>query len=336
MGMRVTAKVRTVRGKRQGWHYVFTSEVHGDDERAARERRAKVFVQVGELERPHIEFPKAKEVCSVGVRMETPKGVSCKASFKLATEEEFLARIDEARQPSAGVYFVPHTSKRKKDGSPVMQKRKTDALADAYFSMPPWYAEFFAGVVVGKPELAGEVRAAAFRAASAAAAALEERTGYEPVSLAVHPDGRTALGFHIQFRKIRDGKLLGRSNSGKVGRNGLRLAGDVNLALHRFDAVEAIAGNWKKVVEERDYDDVAMDAALVAALDAEVKAFAGKEGVDYVRDIAREHVQQWKGKTGIADRIQKEEMKARLEKVEKNLGKVSPALKGGSEPELLM
>jgi hypothetical protein len=232
----------------------------------------------------------------------------------LATVEEFLARIEEARKSSAGVYFVPHASKTKKDGSPVMQRRQGNALQDAYFSMPPWYAEFFATIVDQGPELAGVVQAAAFRAASAAAAALEERTGYEPVSLAVHPDGWNALGFHIQFRKVRDGKLLGRSACGKVGRNGLRLAGDVNLALHRFDGVEAVPGSWQKVVEERDYDDVAMDAALVKALDLEIEALAGKEGVEYVREAAKDYVRDWKEKTNIAGRIEDAEKTALLKK----------------------
>lgn len=332
-GMKVTAKVRKVRSNRQGEHYLFKSRTHEIDERAARKRRAKVFVQVGELEKPKKAFPKAKEVCSVGVRVEPPKGGSGKASFELATEEEFLKGINEARQPSAGVYFVPHASKTKKDGSPVMQKRRTDALSDAYFSMPPWYAEFFAAVIDSRPEMSVVVMGAAFRAAAAAAAALEERTGYEPVSLAVHPDGETALGFHIQFRKIRDGKLLGRSACGDVGRKGLRLAGDVNLALHRFDAVEVVPGSWKKVVEERDYDDVAMDVALLKALDLEVEAIAGKDGVEYVRSMAKDYVREWKGKTEIAGRIERAEMEARLEKVEKHLGKVSQELSGFSSPD---
>ncbi len=334
--MRVTAKVRKVRSDRQGEHYIFTSDVHEVDERAARKRRGKVFAEVGELERVHVAFPGAAGVSSLGVRSAPPKGGASGSGFELADEKVFLAAVHDARQPSEGIYYVPHSKKKKKDGTPVMQKRKTDALKDAYFSIPPWYSEFFALVVERDAKEGGErtvrVQLAVFRAASAAARSLEARTGYQAVSLAVHPDSRSAIGFHIQFRTVKDGMLLGRSGEGGVGRKGLRLAGDVNLALHRFNGVENVPGSWKKIVEERDYDDVAMDEALVKALDEEILDIAGEDGLAYLRDMAKEHVKNWKGKTDIAGRIERAEMKARLDRMELHLSKVSQAFRGLDGP----
>jgi hypothetical protein len=168
----------------------------------------------------------------------------------------------------------------------------------------------------GNEETLSWIQEVALKAASSAMATLEERTGYEGVGIALHPDSKTGFGFHLQFLTCKDGKLLGKSASGERGRKGLKLAGDVNLAMTRFDAVEAVPGGWKTIVEERDYDDVAMEGPMVAVIREALEERFGPESLEILDDMAMDYVQNWKNGSKIVEKSQQEELRKVIRKLQ--------------------
>ncbi len=349
---RITKKTRSVRRKTQVLHYVFGSKQHEIDEAAANKLRSIRYMPVeiiepGSKKKP---FGGSKEIARLvagnAIRMSPPKGgESGRGGFSLVEKvEDYVDRLCDVGSP---VHCERPKKGRppKKDGTLTVETYTVkDPLKDTYFSLPPWVSEFLSGVVENRPGEVEWVQAVAFEGAKAAAGVLEERTGYRVEGIALHPDGHGAFGFHLQYLTAADGELLGRSNDGKRGRKGLRVAGDVNLALSRFNAVESVPGGWKKVVEERDYDDVAMDGPLNAAVREMIAAKFGPAGLEALDEIARDYVREWK--TGSAakaredklkqevDRLKKEnsDLRGRIEKLEGVLKRMGQAF--GPTPEI--
>lgn len=312
--MRVTKKVRAVRGARQVDHYRFDSETHRIDEKKAADLRSVVFQAVGWSEPVKVPFSNAGKVAGNAVRTPPLKGGTLGA-FEIVAGDVYADELGKI--PAKMDYWVPKKGAEKKNGDPVLQKCSTVPLHDAYFSLPPWVSQFLDCVAdKGREEDLLWVQGVAFKAACSAMATLEARTGYEGAGIALHPDSRTGFGFHLQFLTCKDGKLLGRSASGERGKKGLRLAGDVNLAMTRFDAVDAVPGGWKKIVEERDYDDVAMEGPMVAVIREEFKERFGQDGLEVLDGFARDYVENWKKGSKIVEKTQQEELRGIIRKLQ--------------------
>jgi hypothetical protein len=353
--MRVTKKTRSVRRKTQVLHYVFGSKQHEIDAAAANKLRSVRYmpVEIIEPESKKRPFGGSKEIAKLvagnAIRLSPPLGGgSGRGGFALVKDvENYVDRICDLGSP---VHCERPKKGRppKKDGTLTMETYTVkEPLKDTYFSLPPWVGQFLSCIVELDAEEAGWAQAVAFEAAQAAAAVLEERSGYRVEGIALHPDAHGAFGFHLQYLTAVDGELLGRSADGKRGRKGLRLAGDVNLALHRFDAVEEVPGAWKKVVEERDYDDVAMDGPLCAAVLRMVEEKFGEPGLETLKKMSLDYVKDWKaGAEGKAreDKLKKEverltkensDLRGRIEKLEKVIKRMGRAFSPGpEEPEI--
>jgi hypothetical protein len=287
---RVTKKARPVSSQRQLEHYVFGSDRHRSDKTVADRLRATEYVPTTVVVPERESFPRAGDLAENLVRV-VHEG---ELRWKEADQGAYLEALKPHIKKGAGEYQIPKSSGgkilTKKNGDPVMQKYRTKAMRDVYISLPPWVAEAAADLMdyEGGP---AKVRRMVEQAALAAAEVLEARTGYKAVGLAVHPDSRLQIGVHIQFLTVENGQLLGRSKSGLggkggVGRRGLRLAGDVNCALHRFNKVRPgkVDGNWFKSVGTRDYDDIAM----LDAMDARIKELM--PNIDYGKE---HYVDDW-------------------------------------------
>lgn len=243
-------------------HYIYASEKHLRDKEVALKLRSMEFEVVTTVVEPRPPFPKAEQVAENLVRVT----VDGEQRWMAVGGEEYVKRLLPFTRKGAGTYWAPRVSRgevvrSKKTGEPLMVKQNTRALHDVYLSLPPWVTEVFADAMALSDSV-GTVRNVAEQAALAAAEVLEKRTGYKVVGVALHPDSRQAFGIHIQYLSVEDGKLLGRSASGGKGRRGLRLAGDVNCALYRFNKVKEIPGRWQNVIARNDFDDIAMLDAM--------------------------------------------------------------------------
>lgn len=255
---RVTRKARPVKSAGQLEHYVFGSDRHRTDKAMADRLRATEYIPTTVAVPTKGPFPRAKELAENLVLGEDGK-------WEQVPPGVYVKRLLPFTSRKAGTYWATKKVRgevlKKKDGTPVMQRQHTRALHDIYLSLPPWISEVLAHATQTADGMA-TVRRVAEQAALAAADVLEKRTGYKAVGVALHPDARNAFGIHIQYLTVENGQLLGRSQGGGRGRRGVRLAGDVNCALHRFGQVREIPGGWNKVVAERDYDDIAMIDAM--------------------------------------------------------------------------
>ncbi len=276
-------------------HLVFTSADHERDRLAADRLRSVDFIAVpfeGGGKRP--PFPEAAKFSGVGVYED---GV-----LKPKTPGDFEAALKAARAGSG--HYWAESKVTKKDGSPVLQKRDTNGLRDCYFSFPPWVTEHLARMVEK-----GEGKRARIVAAKVMAhvgLALGERTGYIPIGAALHPDNRLALGFHIQFQVVSDGRLLGRSADGKSGRKGLALLGDSNLGLSRFAEFVSVGSTMRKKFQSKDWDDLALDKVMTRVLKQEL---AGDW--EAIERAGKEYAQKWMQKRGEA--LNERKKAARLE-----------------------
>ncbi len=275
---RVTKRVRNVKTVTAMRHLVFTSEQHERDRKAADRLRSVEFVAVplraGEKPR---SFPEAAEFSGVGLFE--------KGRLMQTTPEEFEIALVAARA-DAGRYWVK-SKKQKRNGEPALQKRNVDGLRDCYFSFPPWVTEYLARMLEkGKFRKA---RIVASNVMEKVGEALGKRTGYIPVGAALHPDNRLALGFHIQFKVVSGEKLLGRSANGTKGRKGLRLLGDSNLALSRFAEFIPVDAKMKKKFESKDWDDLALDQVMKAALKENLA-----DDWDAIERAGKAYAENWK------------------------------------------
>lgn len=268
---RVTKRVRKVRSAEARAHLVYTSEQHRKDKEAADKLRGPEFVRVPETARPVAEpFPHANAMSAVCLFGDN----NGKRGLSACKPAEYTARLAAAELDSS-TWYTP-TKKRKKNGEPILQKRKGCGLHDCYFSLPPWVVAHLAEVAEqGDKATILEARLVALRAVADAARLLEKRTGYKVVGAALHPDSRGAMGYHLQYCTASGGQLLGLSAKGKEGRKGLRLAGDVVGALQRMSAytteLDSAERYWERpTADGRGYDDIALNKAVDQSLKAQL------------------------------------------------------------------
>lgn len=278
---RVTKRVRAVKSKKAVKHLIFTSDQHERDRLAADRLRSVEFVAVGPREeKGRVPFPAAEQFSAVALFEE-------KTLRPVAPEvfEEALAKAKED-----GRVWWTDTGRRRSDGEPILQRREGSGLSDCYFSFPPWVAEHLAEMVeAGQLNEARQIAGAVLREVGWE---LAKRTGYKPVGGALHPDSRGALGFHIQFQTASQGKLLGRSANGKVGRKGLRLLGDAMLAVSRFGEFIGLDGKAYRAINKKDYDDVALDKVMMKTLKKKFK----EKDLEKIKERGKIYAENWKRK----------------------------------------
>lgn len=246
---RVSRKVRASKSRESHLHLVFTNPQHERDREAADRLRAAQHITI--YHQPEVRreaFPNAAKFSQLAIfEGDVPKP---------AKEAEYLARLAEAKKDASS--WV-RDDKVKKDGTRYTRTEKGNGLKDVYFNFPPWYSDKLARLVeAGDPNKAVKI---AMTTTIAVARKLQERTGYKLVGIALHPDQRKSLGFHIQFQTASEGQLLGRSATKTRGRKGLRLWGDAMLTVQRF-AKYVDLPQILKLKQKKDYDDVAFDETL--------------------------------------------------------------------------
>lgn len=257
-----------------------------------------------------VPFPEAAEFSGVGLFKDSV--------LTPVSPDEFEAGLEDAK--SDGRKWKTDTGKvAKKTGLPILQSREGPGLYDCYFSFPPWVTEFLARLVEsGEIDRASSVVGASM---SAVAEGLETRTGYKAVGVALHPDSRTALGFHVQYQTASGGKLLGRSADGRKGRKGVRLLGDAMLGVSRFGAFVELDAKAREAIKKKDFDDVALDVVLMKTLEEEL-------GDDWatVMELGKVYSEAWKKQRDEA--LAQKKKVERAEREAKSLKKENLSLKG--------
>jgi hypothetical protein len=281
---RVTKKVRKVLSKGAREHLVFTSEKHAQDKASADRLREARYVRVPTEPRLAPEpFPRAGEIAGQVVFAVSSHGEHAGKNIgKKTTPENYKAHLSAAAR-DASEWYVP-TKKLKKNGKPQLQKRRGQGLSDCYFSFAPWVSEQLAEMVeAGQLKEARNIIQAAVNKARKL---LESRTQYRVVGLAIHPDSRGSIGYHIQYKTAEGGKLLGRSATGKRG--GLRLAGDAMSGVARMAAYVKVDDRFG--VLEKDCDDLAINAEV----DTFCRDVFGPDIWDVVEARAQKYSEDWK------------------------------------------
>ena len=281
---RVTRKVRAVRSKGARAHLDFNSAKHAEDKRQADKLREAQWVHVPDAPKVEVKpFPRAAEFAELFVCFEATEGMFAgKTVMQRAKPDSHNAHIAAAAADGRVWYTTSKTVK--KNGQPKMQKRRGDGVHDCHFSFSPWVSEHLAEMVEAGRE--NEVQQVIQKAVNSARSLLQKRTGYKLVGVAVHPDSRGVIGYHLQFQTASGGQLLGRSAKGTKG--GLKLAGDAMSSVARYSAFVEVEDRFG--VLGRDCDDIALNKAV----DAKCKEVLGPEDWAKVEDRAKAMAEDWK------------------------------------------
>ncbi|NBR59999.1 MAG: hypothetical protein EBT89_12705, partial [Opitutaceae bacterium] len=241
---RVTRKVRAVRSKGAREHLDFNSEKHKQDKAAADRLREPQWVRLPDAPKVEVQpFPRAAELAMVYICFDGTEEAGRRMMRRVepATHNAHIAAAERD-----GRVWYTQSKKLKKNGQPKLQKRTGDGVRDCHFSLSPWVSEHLAEMV--EAGRLAEARELAQQAVNVARTVLARRTGYKVVGVAVHPDSRGVLGYHLQFQTASGGKLLGRSAEGKKG--GLRLAGDSMSAVARYSEFVKVEDRFSLLMEE--------------------------------------------------------------------------------------
>lgn len=323
---RVMRKGRALRTKRAVQHLVWTSATHKRDRDQADKLRAVTTVELEDprvprapLDRPELVAAQVLFVPEEDVQ-DVPSSVAgfAPAAKKLGqlVDPEVFEKVLERERKKRSFYYAEK----------YKRKRQSRGIIDTYCSIPPWW-----GKLLNREMAAGRLTQEGLQKSlvslgAAGIRTLAQRTQYEPIYVAVHPESESNIHIHFGLG-IVDGqnRLLGRSAVGKRGKKGLRHAGDCNVALLRLQALapSAYLSKVAMKVERDDCDDVALSRVIDQKL---AMAFP------HLREEARlagvAHAKNWQAradaKTGKKNLLQQkdteiEALKKRIQELEQGL-----------------
>lgn len=313
--MKIIPTIRTITKDRCWEHLVWWTELHRIDRENADRIRTRKYALIDIEEMPIREaFPEDRKLAFMAVA-----NLKSVGQWSYATKEVFKKTLKTAAK-DANMYFKD-TGKKNKDGTHILQKRKTEGLYDVYFNLPPWISLNLAKLVEEGESGNDTFKITMAKLGVALSRELEKRSGYKAVSFAFHPDSRNKVGFHLQFQTVSDKKLLGRSTNGKKGRKGLRVMGDVNLAMYRMNKLDKITTDrhgepllQKDIAtrfERKNYDDIAFDSILNDFIDKNLP----KQVVNKIKNDGVEYAKNWNAKRVEAVANSPKALKAELERI---------------------
>ncbi len=219
------------RGLRAGRHLVFNHPIHQQDRESAAQFRRLVPVAFVEdkAAKPPASFPEAAQIGKVlalgpsgwteldkGAKVDEETG-----KMKVPEWDSFYKFILDSR-----AFYLKKRGK-KKDGSPQYIKTPTRGVKDNTISLPiGWTKTFSENLKTGKLS-ARDVDESLEKISKQLMETQRQRTGWEPLYIAVHPDSERNFQFHFGMGSVdqETRQLLGRSATGKPGKQGLREAG---------------------------------------------------------------------------------------------------------------
>jgi hypothetical protein len=265
--MKITSKQRRVSNVRQAKHLVWTSETHKHDRKQADKIRLSVPVEQAWYRQD----------------VKGADKIACQVLF----EDGQGKRVDGER-------FEKEVAKQARKRSWYMssgRKRRVKGIIDTYCGLPPWWGRVLNEELESGRMTEEQVQGVALRLAKACMDTLQKRTGYQPVYISVHPESVNNIHLHFGVANITlNNELCGRSANGKVGKKGLRHAGDCNLALLRMNQAlphaNTRAGARKAL--QGDYDDVAMASVIDHGLEQLLPDLSKR-----AKEYAIEHASKW-------------------------------------------
>lgn len=320
---RVMKKGRAVRSKRAVQHLVWTSATHKRDRDQSDKLRRVTTVELEDHRVPRVPLDQPEKIAAQVLFVpeediqDVPSSMAgfappAKKQGQIVDPDVFEKILDRERKKRS--FYYSEKFKR---------KRGSQGVIDTYCSIPPWW-----GKLLNREIAAGRLTQEALQQSlvslgAAGIRALAQRTQYEPIYVAVHPESESNIHIHFGLGVVdSQNRLLGRSATGKRGKKGLRHAGDCNVALLRLHAL-APSPYLNKVamkVEREDYDDVALSRVIDQRLGL---AFP------HLREEARlagvAHAKNWQEradeKTGKRDRAkvlqaENETLKQRIQELE--------------------
>jgi len=292
---RVTSKQKRVGSKDAAAHLRFKNEIHQKDRDAADRLRSTMVVEVPAPSRKEIGFAKDLAIQAI---YEDKKG--------RWVEEEFEGHIVNENETRSWY--------RDKNGK---KRQSTGAILDTYVSIPPWWTRALCDLEKAGKVTSEQVKKLVAAIAMEAMQELANRSGYEPIHLAIHPESEANLHIHLGLATVsKENKLLGRSATGTTGKKGLRSAGDSNAALCRmFQHIpKGLKKYWYDVLamgsrksHEKDRqatapklngifnDDIALNMFIERRLEECAPGLAPR-----AKHYAQSHVQNWADKMEVA------------------------------------
>ncbi len=280
--------------------------IHEQDREQAAILRSRVFVEDPTKE-SKLPFTQEHEIGGVyayvrGVResllQQLDKGAKTDSEtgeFPTPELDEFYANIFRNRN------FYFKKGNKKKDGSNYIVKMKTDGVKDNTLSLPKMWTKLLSEKLKNGELGADRLNETLETISGKLLKTLADRTGYEPLYAAIHPDTEHNLQFHFGTGSVDPEThcLLGRSASGKRGKQGLREAGFSFLNVWRHAKNAKLTEEEQLRFEERclklpklffndrntnwdgsekkpngGFDDVALATSLEELLNSEFPEFA--------------------------------------------------------------
>jgi hypothetical protein len=266
LGMkRVMRKGRGLGSKRAVRHLVWTSPTHTRDRDQADKLRSRVAILLDDPRAPRAHLVQSEQI---------------------ATQLLFVPEEDLQDVPTSMAGFAPAATKKGQKVDPGVfekvvererqkrsfyycekfkRKRASKGVIDTYCSIPPWWGKILNREMTAGRLSPSELQNSLVSLGNAAMKTLAQRTNYEPVYMAVHPESEANMHIHFGLGVVDSkNRVLGRSATGKRGKKGLRHAGDCNVALLRLQALapSAYLNKIAMKAEQGDFDDVAVSRVI--------------------------------------------------------------------------
>jgi hypothetical protein len=291
LGMkRVMRKGRGLRSKRAVRHLVWNSTIHTRDRDQADKLRSRVAVLLDNPRAPRALLAQSEQLAAQvlfvpeEVLQDVPSSV---AGFAPAAkkqgqkvEPDVFEKVVERERQKRSFYYCEK----------FKRKRASKGVIDTYCSIPPWWGKLLNRELKAGRLSPTDLQDSLVSLGNSAMRTLSQRTNYEPVYMAVHPESEANIHIHFGLGVV-DGqnRVLGRSATGKRGKKGLRHAGDCNVALLRLQAL-APSTYLNKIAmktELGDFDDVAVSRVIdqrLGILFPNLRQEAREAGIAHAKD----------------------------------------------------
>jgi len=259
---RVMRKGRGLASKRAVRHLVWTSPTHTRDRDQADKLRSRVAVMLDDPRAPRAHLAQSELLAAQVLFVQEEDVPSSVAGFAPAAKRqgqkvdpEVFEKVVERERQKRSFYYCEK----------FKRKRASKGVIDTYCSVPPWWGKLLNREVKAGRLSPTDLQTSLISLGNSAMKTLTQRTNYEPVYLAVHPESEANMHIHFGLGVV-DGqnRVLGRSATGKRGKKGLRHAGDCNVALLRLQAL-APSTYLNKIAmkaELEDFDDIAVSRVI--------------------------------------------------------------------------